>query len=671
MTTVILPQFTNIDIKNFVNHFELLLKENLQTIEACLQANQVYTWDNLMQVLEDLEDRVERTWSPVGHLHAVVNSPALRECYQAVLPKLSEYHSTLSHHRELYEAILSLQTQPLTPVQKKIIDDILLDFKLSGVALSKLDQARFKALQKELSALENKFETQVLDATEAFHLPVSDISALEGLPPHAIEAAQQLALEKNLKGFLLSLEAPTYLAVMTHAEDRALRKTIYEAYLTRASEIGPQAGQFDNGPIMNDILRLRKEKAQLLGFANYAALSVASKMANSEEEVNDFLEDLLKKLRKSAERDYATLKDFAKSNFGFESVFPWDIAYLSEKKREAAYALNSEMLRPYFPAPKVLEGLFEITERLFGIKFEKLREDELDLWHKDVSCYRLLDAKGNQRGYIYMDLFARAGKRGGAWMDSLQSRRLLADGSVQVPIATLTCNFAKPKAGQVATFSHDEVITLFHECGHCLHHVLTQVDYLTVSGIHGVEWDAVELPSQFFENWCWQQEALDFLSAHVETKAPLPATLLEKLLEAKNFQSAMALIRQLEFALFDFSLHQQFDGSKPDFVNKLLDSLRQRTAVTPLAAFNRFANSFTHIFAGGYAAGYYSYLWAEVLSSDAFMRFEEEGIFNKETGQAFLKAILEVGGSQKAAEAYQQFRGRPATITAFLKHNGI
>jgi len=669
MTAVSLPQFTQLDIEGFTARLDVLLSANLQQIDTLLNENNQYSWDNLMRPLDDMDDALERFWSPLSHLHAVVNSPELRDCYQACLPKLSAYEAAIGHNHALYDAIKSLDKGRLNKVQCKIVDDTLRDFELAGVALSDEKKHRFEAIQTRLSALSNHFENNVLDAGHAYSLHITDSKRVTGLPEHALHSADALAKEKGLSGWVFNLEFPCYLAIATYAEDSTLREEIYKAFVTRASDKGPSAGLFDNTAVMDEILALRHEKAQLLGFANYAELSLATKMAESTNDVVGFLSDLSQRAHSQAETEFQRLQQFAEDQYQLSEVAPWDIAWLSEKKRQTRYALSQEELRPFFPLPKVMQGLFSIVSSLYGMTIEAIHQ--VDTWHPDVTCYQVVDSENRTRGYIYIDLFARPHKRGGAWMDSCQSRRLLADGSIQLPIATLTCNFAKPAANKTPTLSHDEVLTLFHEFGHCLHHVLTQVDYLSASGINGVEWDAVELPSQFFENWCWEEHALQRLTSHVDSGEPLPTAMFNKLLAAKNFQSAMAMMRQVEFSLFDFRIHQEFDAKKPDFVANVLADVRKQTTVVPIAPYNRFQHSFTHIFGGGYAAGYYSYKWAEILSSDAFARFEEEGVFNHQTGQDFLHCILEVGGSCKAAEAYQAFRGRMATVDAFLKHNGI
>ncbi|KTC87017.1 M3 family metallopeptidase [Legionella brunensis] len=664
-----LPSFTSIDVAGFVKRLESLLQTNLDRITSILETSKKFTWDNLMRPLEEMDDALERFWSPLSHLHAVVNSKSLRECYQACLPKLSAYDAAIGHNHQLYSAIKSLDEKELNHVQQKIVDDTLRDFELSGVALSKDKKERFEAIQTQLSALSNQFENNVLDATQAFSIHITEEKRLKGLPEHALHTARELAAEKKVEGWVFNLEFPCYLAIISYAEDRSLREEMYQAYVTRASDQGPSAGKFDNTGIINEMLALRHEKAELLGFHNYAELSLATKMAESTAQVNDFLGDLSSRAHEQAENEFKKLQEFAQKSYKIDELAPWDIAYLSEKKRQARYAISQEELRPYFPLSKVMPGLFAIVNKLYGMTFEEVQN--ADVWHPDVKCYQIADEAKQIRGYVYVDLFARPHKRGGAWMDSCQSRRQFENGNFQLPIATLTCNFAKPSANKAAMLSHDEVLTLFHEFGHCLHHVLTRVDYLSASGINGVEWDAVELPSQFFENWCWEQEALQLLAEHIDTKEPLPQALFKKLMAAKNFQSAMAMMRQLEFSLFDFRIHQEFTPHQKDFVANTLADVRKQTTVVPLVAYNRFQHSFSHIFGGGYAAGYYSYKWAEVLSSDAFSRFEEEGIFNEKTGRDFLHTILEVGGSKKAAEAYQSFRGRPAKVDALLRHNGI
>lgn len=666
--TLGLPQFSHIAIDKFQAHLDALLQGNLACIQRLLEENHEYTWDNLIYPLDDLADAVARFWAPLSHLHSVMDSDALRDCYEACLPLLSTYEATIGQNKQLYEAIKSIDITQLNEAQQKLIKDRLQDFELSGVALDDSKKKRLEVIQARLAEVSTQFENNLLDATHAFTLHLKDAERLQGLPEHALHAAMELAQEKNLPGYVLTLEAPCVQAVLMHVADRALREELYQAYITRASDQGPHAGQFDNTAIIDEILALRQEQAQLLGFNNYAALSVVTKMAESTQQVMSFMNDLVLRVVDQAREEVAQLEQFASKMLGITSIQPWDVSYVTEQRRQQLFSLSQEELRPYFPQPKVMQGLFAIIQRLYGVTLEEIQG--VDTWHKDVQCYVVVDAHQHVRGYVYTDLYARAHKHSGAWMDSIQSRRLLEDGRVQLPIATLTCNFAKAMANQPALLSHDEVLTLFHEMGHCLHHLLTQVDYLSGSGINGVEWDAVELPSQFFENWCWEQSALTLLTAHVDSGEPLPETLYQRLIAAKNFQSAMGMLRQMEFSLFDFRIHQEYTAER-NFVADTLADVRRQTNIVPLMPYNRFQHSFSHIFGGGYAAGYYSYSWAEVLSSDAFSRFEEEGVFNPKTGHDFLTCILEIGSTQSAADAFKRFRGRAATVDALLRHNGL
>lgn len=664
-----LPTFKSIDLKAFESTLNATLNDHLERIESILTENTRYSWKNLIQPLEDMDDELERLWSPIAHLHAVMNSEELRLCYEACLPKISAYESAVGQNLALYEAIKSIDMQELDSIQQKIISDNLLSFELSGVNLNAEKKLHFEKIQTRLAALSNRFENNVLDSTDHFTLHVDDINRLRGIPEHSLQRANNLAIEKGLSGYLLTLEYPCYHAIITYAEDRQLRETFYHAYVTRASEIGPTAGTFDNGPIINEILELRFEKAQILGYENYAEYSLATKMAQSTDQVFEFLHDLSTRAHRQAAVEFERIQAFAAKECAIDSVHPWDVAYLSEKKRQRLFDLSQEALRKWFPLSTVIKGLFSIVGRLYDMHFEEVKH--ADKWHEDVHCYQIYDNGNNLRGTIYADLFARSNKRGGAWMDSLRTRMKRVNGEIQKPIATLNCNFTNPSKDQEAHLSHDEVLTLFHEFGHCLHHVLTKVDYISAAGINGVEWDAVEFPSQFFENWCWNQSAIEFLTKNESSNESLPHAMFEGLLASKNFLSAMALMRQLEFSLFDFRLHRDFQANKPGQVEYILKEVRRETAVIPIAEYNRFQNSFSHIFGGGYAAGYYSYKWAEILSSDAFARFEEEGIFNQHTGRDFLHFILESGGSKKAMETFIGFRGRMATIDALLKHSGI
>lgn len=665
-----LPKFSNLDLDNFTVNLNTLLQDNLSRIEKILSQNNIFTWDNLMMPLENIDDELAKYFSPLAHLHAVVNSPKLRAAYEASLPLLSSYEAAISHNVPLYEAIKSIDQKTLNETQRKIIKDNLRDFELAGVNLSANKKKRFEEIQLRLSELGNTFENNVLDATNNFTLHVTDEARLNGIPAHTLHHAKALAEEKELPGYIFTLEAPVYIAILTYADDRSLREELYYAYVTRASDVGPNKGEFDNTLVMDEILLLRHEKANILGFHDFAQLSLTTKMAACCDEVMQFLKDLAVRAHHHAVMDVKELNKFAKDKFNVDELKPWDIAYFSEKQREQLHSISDEVLRPYFPLPKVLDGLFNIIEALFDVSFTKVENE--DVWHKDVQCFELRDLDGGKvRGYIYMDLFARPHKRGGAWMDAYQGRRKLENGNLQLPIAYLTCNFTKAVLDKPALLSHEEVVTLFHEMGHCLHHLLTKVDYLSASGIHGVEWDAVELPSQFLENWAWVEDSIKKLTSHVDTGENLPPELFTKMINAKNFHSAMAMMRQLEFSLFDFRIHMEFDAKKNNFISEILAEVKKETSVVPSVEYNRFQHSFSHIFGGGYAAGYYSYKWAEVLSSDAFARFEEEGIFNKNTGLEFLKNILEVGSSKTAHDAFVAFRGRGSTVDALLRHNGI
>lgn len=665
-----LPSFTQIDIQQFTQQLDDLLQRHLQSIDG-LVTQSTFSWDNLVLPLDMLDNALEKFWSPFAHLHAVVNSPELRQCYQQCLPKLSAYETSIGQNSALYQAFKAISQETLNPIQKKILADKIRDFELSGVNLPAVEKKRFETIETKLSDLSSQFENHVLDATQAFTYRISatEESRLDGIPVHIKETAQQLAHEKSYDGWILTLDIPCYLAVMMYAEDRNLRETFYQAYVTRASDQGPFANQYDNGPVIDDIMALRQEQAQLLGYPHSAALSLATKMAESCDEVTNFLEDLLRRSYPQAQQEMQDVRTFAEKHYHITDLKPWDVAWISEKIRLAEFDLSQEDLRPYFPEDTLLNGVFALVKQLYGVDFTAI--EGVDVWHPDVKCFALQDATQQPRGYVYIDLYARTNKRGGAWMDSLQSRMRLVDGTMQPPIATLTCNFTKPQPNQVATFSHDEVLTFFHELGHCLHHLLTQIDYLSASGIHGVEWDAVELPSQFFENFCWEKDVLTTITRHTKTNHVLPDSLYQRLLASKNFQTALAMVRQLEFSLFDFQLHAQFNNSTPDIVATILANVRKKTAILPALAFNRFQHSFSHIFAGGYAAGYYSYKWAEVLSSDAYARFEEEGIYNPSTGRDFLHTILEVGGSRKASDSFLAFRGRKPSIDALLRHSGI
>ncbi len=666
------PPFSKIHPEHVEPAIDKILAENRQAVARLLEKNSQYHWDNLIRPLEDIDDRLDKAWSPVRHLNAVVNTDALRQAYNACLPKLSEYATDLGQNRALYEAHKAIhdgaEFQQLDPAQKKIIRDALRDFTLAGVALEEDEKNRFKAIEQALSRLSSRFEENLLDATNAWTKLIGNESQLAGLPETAKAVARQSAQAKNLEGWLLTLEFPCYAAVMTFADDRALRREVYEAYVTRASDQGPNAGKWDNSEIMEEILNLRHEKARLLGYNNFAELSLATKMAESPDQVLKFLEELAARSKPVAEFDLAELREFALRQHQVEALQAWDLMYYSEKLRQHKFQLSQEEVKQYFPATKVVSGLFAVVERLYGFQIHPL--EGVEVWHPDVKCYEIRGSEGEVRGRFYLDLYARPKKRGGAWMDECIARRRL-QGQIQVPVAFLTCNFTPPAGDDPALLTHDEVVTLFHEFGHGLHHMLTQVDYLSAAGIRGVEWDAVELPSQFMENFCWQKEALDLIAGHYQTGEPLPEDLFEKMLAARNFQSGMQMVRQLEFALFDFRIHLEYDPAKGGRIYDILKEVREKVAVFTPPPWNRFAHGFAHIFGGGYAAGYYSYKWAEVLSADAFSRFEEEGIFDPATGKAFLEHILEKGGSRPALESFVAFRGREPEIDALLRHSGM
>ena len=667
-----LPAFQHIEVDHIEPAIDTLLTDNRAAIAARLQMGEPYTWENILYPLEDLQDRLNRAWSPVRHLHGVADNDALRRVYNACLVKLSDYATEVGQNEGLYRAYNYVKEhgeyERLGNAERKIIDNALRDFRLSGVALSPVDKDRFKQIKQALSQLQTQFEEHVLDATQAWKKPITDVQRLSGLPDSAVRLARQTARREGLTGWVFTLDFPSYMPVMTYADDRDLRFELYQAYVTRASDQGPMAGKWDNTEVMAEILRLRQELGKLLGFAHYADYSLATKMARDSAQVIEFLGDLARRSRPVAERELAELKAFAAQQYGIKELEAWDIPYYSEKLRQHHYAISQEELRLYFPAPRVVQGLFAVVRRLYGLRIE--RWTGVETWHPEVEFYALYDAANSLRGLFYLDLYARPHKRGGAWMDECIVRKRTATG-IQHPVAYLTCNLTPPVGEDPSLLTHKEVITLFHEFGHGLHHLLTLVDYPSVAGINGVPWDAVELPSQFMENWCWEREALDLISAHYQTDEPISSTLLERMLAAKNFQSGMQMVRQLEFALFDFRLHSLPGTTEGPAIQRLLDEVRAEVAVVKPPTFNRFQHSFGHIFAGGYAAGYYSYKWAEVLAADAFSRFLECGIFDRESGVAFLHSILEPGGSRDPMELFTAFRGREPRIEPLLRHSGI
>ena len=664
-----LPEFSNIELSRVEAELDTLLSKNRDKIKALTKTDLAQiNWANFAAPMETLSDELNQFWSPVSHLNMVQNTSELRDVYNACLPKLTEYFTELGQNKALYQAYKTLaeQDEGLDTARKEALRQNIRSFELSGVALEGDEKQRYGEISTRLSELSSKFGENVLDATRAWTKLITNEAELAGLPESALAQANQMAQAKELDGWLFTLDAPSFMPVMSYADNRELRFEMYQAFSTRASNQGPNANEFDNAPLIDEMLALKKEKAGILGFDNYAELSVATKMADNGQQVIDFLEDLAVKSKPAAAQDLAELSAYVKDEFAVTELEAWDVGYYSEKLREHKYAISQEVLRPYFPIDKALAGLFKVANSLFDVKIRE--EAEFDTYHEDVKLFTV-SKSGVDVARFYLDPFAREGKRGGAWMDDCRCRYRMEDGRLQLPVAYLVCNFTAPIDGKPSLLTHNELTTLFHEFGHGLHHMLTQVEVLDVSGISGVAWDAVELPSQFMENWCWQEEALAFIACHHETGETLPAELLEKMLAAKNFHAAMQMVRQIEFSLFDFRLHREYQEGTD--VQALLDEVRSNVAVVKAPAFNRFQTAFSHIFAGGYSAGYYSYKWAEVLSADAFSKFEEEGIFNAETGLAFRSTVLENGGSRPAAELFAAFRGREPSIEALLRHNGI
>lgn len=668
-----LPPFSLIKPEHIKPAVEQAIADCRAKVEEVLTNSDLVSWETICVPLAETDDRLSRIWSPVGHLNGVKNSAELREAYESCLPILSDYGTWVGQHKGLYEAYKTIKASDdftaLSQAQKKTITDALQDFELSGIGLPAKEQHRYGEISKRLSELASTFSNNVLDATMGWSKLITDESALVGLPESAIQAAKANAEAKDKEGYLFTLEIPSYLPVMTYCANRELRQEMYKAFVTRASDRGPNSGEWDNSEIIAEKLKLSHEIARLLGFNTYSEKSLATKMAESPEQVLGFLNNLAVRAKPQAEREVAELRDYAKTEFGAEDLEPWDLSFYSEKLKQHRYSISDEQLRPYFPEKKAVAGLFEVLKRVFGMDVKQ--REGVDVWDDTVTFYDIFDATGSLRGSFYLDLYAREHKRGGAWMDECAVRRICADGSLQTPVAYLTCNFNKPIGDKPALFTHDELVTLFHETGHGIHHMLTQVDAPSVSGINGVPWDAVELPSQFLENWCWEEEALAFISGHFETGEPLPKEMLDKMLAAKNFQSAMGILRQLEFGLFDFSLYTNYDPEVGARVLETLFDVKSRVSVVPSPEWGRFPHSFSHIFAGGYSAGYYSYLWAELLSADAFSRFEDEGIFNQATGADFLHCILERGGSEEPMDLFKRFRGREPQLDAMLRHCGI
>ena len=654
-----LPRFGKIAAEHVGPALDTILDASHRCVKQLEALGADATWENFVEPLEDMEDRLERVWAPVSHLNSVMDTPEFRKVHDAGLRRITEFHTALGQNEGIFrgfEAVAASEAfAGFDEARRKVVENALRDFRLSGVALEGAARTRFKEISERLSDLGNRFSQNVLDATDAWVLKLTSAEDVSGLPESALELARQEAAANGEEGYVFTLKAPSFIPFMTYADSRPLRRRMYEAYVTRASEIGPDAGRFDNAETIHEILTLRREKARLLGFDNFAEYSLQTKMADSEDEVRAFLLDLADRCLPAAGRELDELREFANRQDAVETLQAWDLAYYSEKLKQERYELSEEELRPWFPLPRVLKGMFTVVERLFGVAVRPV--EGVEAWHEDVQSFEI-------------DLYARAKKRGGAWMGDCVSRRRHG-GVLQRPVAFLVCNFSPPVGDRPALLTHDEVTTLFHEFGHGLHHMLTQVDYSPVSGINGVAWDAVELPSQFLENWCWESEALDLVSAHFQSGERLPPEILERLRAGRNFQAAMQMLRQVEFALFDLELHSTYEPESSQSVQSVLDAVRDRVAVVKPPEFNRFQNSFSHIFGGGYAAGYYSYKWAEVLSADAFARFEENGIFDADTGRDFLVNILEKGGTRDAMELFVAFRGREPDISALLRHSGL
>jgi oligopeptidase A len=664
-----LPRFAEFKPEFVTPAVDQLLADCRAAVERAMDAATPAEWEAFVSPLDDANEKLGRAWGQVSHLHSVMDSPELREVYNANLPKITIYYAELGQNEALFGKFKALATSAgfttLNAAQKKIVENELRDFRLGGAELPAAQKARFMDLQEELAQHSAKFEENLLDATNDYALYVEDPAELAGVPDDELAAMRQAAETEAKPGWKITLHMPSYLPVMQYADNRALRETLYRAYVTRASEFGK--AELDNTPLIAQILKLRREAAELLGFKSYAEVSLATKMADTPTEVLKFLSDLGARARPYAEKDFAELKAFAASELRLSDLQAWDNAYASEKLRVARYSFSDQEVKQYFPEHRVLAGLFKLVETLYGLH---IREDKAPVWHPDVKFYTLTDHTGQKVGQFYLDLYARASKRGGAWMDDVITRRRKG-GNTQTPVAYLNCNFAPPVGDKPALFTHDEVITLFHETGHGLHHLLTQIEELGVSGINGVEWDAVELPSQFMENFCWEWDVLKHMTSHVDTGAALPKDLFDKMLAAKNFQSGLGTLRQIEFSSFDMRLHDDFDPNGGRSAMDLLNEIRKETAVMLPPDYNRFPNNFSHIFAGGYGAGYYSYKWAEVLSADAYALFEENGVLSAEVGHRFWSEILAQGGARPALESFKAFRGREPTIDALLRHNGM
>jgi len=676
-----LPRFGEIRPEHVTPALDVLLADAKAAIERAVAPQTPATWADVVDATERSTEPLSRAWGIVGHLNGVADTPELRATYGENLPRVTEFWSSVGQNLALFEKYKAIAASPeygtLSPERKKILDNALRDFRLSGAELPEEKKPRFTELQERQAALAKAFSDHVLDATNAYAYIAKSEAELAGMPDDVVEAARQAAESAGVDGWKFTLHFPSYFPVMQYAAHRPMRETMYRAYVTRSSELGAVYGagkaEWDNTEIVADLMKLRLEEAQMLGYRNFAEVSLVPKMADSPDQVVAFLEDLAQRARPYAEQDWRELCEFAANELGLAQLDPWDIAFASERLREKRYAFSENEVKQYFPEQVVLSGLFKVAETLFGVS---IRRDEAAVWHPDVRFFRVENRDGSLVAQFYLDLYAREGKRGGAWMDDARSRHRTERG-VQTPVAYLTCNFSAPVGNKPACFTHDEVITLFHEFGHGVHHMLTRVDDLAVSGINGVEWDAVELPSQFMENFCWEWDVLADMSSHVDTGAKLPRELFEKMLAAKNFQSGLGTLRQIVFSIFDMRLHTDFDAAGAQSANDLAREINERYHVIPQAAFSRWPNTFSHIFAGGYAAGYYSYKWAEVLSADAYAAFEDAAraangsVLDTETGRRYRQEILEVGGSRPAMDSFKAFRGRAPTIDALLRHNGM
>ena len=669
-----LPRFGDIRVEHVDPAIESLLARNRAEIASIATDGAEPRWDTFAGPLEDVSDRLRRAWGLVGHLNAVMNSPELREAYNGNLQRITEYYTEIGQNESLFAKYKALAASPgfadLSPARRKVIETEVRDIRLSGAELPPAQKQRYREVSERLATLSSRFSDNVLDATNAFSHYETDRAALAGLPEDAIEAAAEAAKAEGREGYRFTLQAPSYMPVMQYADDRHLREGLYRAYVTRASEHGKP--EWDNSPLIDEILALRHELAKLLGFADFAALSLAAKMADTAQQVDEFLRELAVKARPFALRDLAQLRAFAAERLGMHDLQAWDLTYVSEKLRIERYSFSDNEVKQYFPEPQVLPGMFRVVETIYGLT---ITERDAPKWHPDVRFFEVADASGNPIGHFYLDLYARASKRGGAWMDDAIARRRIS-GSVQLPLAYLTCNFPAPVpradgTPRPALFTHDDVVTLFHEFGHGLHHLLTEVDELFVSGINGVEWDAVELPSQFMENFCWEWDVLKHLTRHVDTGETMLRALFDRMLAAKNFQGGLQTLRQVEFALFDMRIHAAATAEGGIAPQAVLEQVRREVSVIQPPGFNRFAHGFSHIFAGGYAAGYYSYKWAEVLSADAYSLFEERGVLNPEIGARFRDEVLARGGSRPALESFVKFRGREPKIDALLRHGGM